>query len=85
MRRHGYRVGKLIFYQGSEVCNDRYRKARRATRGRQEAVAQAREASPKFFVGFEESVEKRKRREKTPELSELRELKARLRRAAWAR
>jgi hypothetical protein len=39
-------------------------------------------ASPRFFTGFEFSVQKRKRREKAPELSELRELKARLRRAA---
>jgi hypothetical protein len=33
-------------------------------------------ASPGFFAGFEARVERRKKREKTPELSELRELKA---------
>jgi hypothetical protein len=40
-------------------------------------------ASPGFFAGFEAKVERRKRHEKTPELSELRELKACLKRACW--
>jgi hypothetical protein len=38
-------------------------------------------ASHYFWIGFEAAVERRRRREKTPELSELRELKRRLRAA----
>jgi hypothetical protein len=38
-------------------------------------------ASPGFFAGFEARVERRKKRERTPELSELRELKACLKRS----